>query len=141
MWIHARHLASYEQQDTHEFFISAIDVLHHHIGGQTPTLAHHNLCTCIIDQIFAGRLLVDNNTCGCPTTVEQIVKKPEDIVDFFGGCFCIHCTCTVEPCLFGCQRCDTSDYLAPHVCMCNSSMIIDSSSKTMKKHSEFDDLG
>lgn len=73
VWMHARHLAGYEQQDAHEFFISAIDVLHHHCGGQTPTVTHPGHCTCIIDQIFAGRLQSDV-TCqscgGISTTVD-----------------------------------------------------------------------
>ncbi|KAF2345488.1 Zinc finger UBP-type, partial [Trinorchestia longiramus] len=30
IWTHARHLAGYEQQDAHEFFIAALDVLHRH---------------------------------------------------------------------------------------------------------------
>ncbi|VDM31879.1 unnamed protein product [Toxocara canis] len=32
VWTHARHLAGYEQQDAHEFFIAALDVLHRHSG-------------------------------------------------------------------------------------------------------------
>ena len=65
VWMHARHLAGYEQQDAHEFFISAIDVLHHHCGGQTPTVTHPGHCTCIIDQIFAGRLQSDVTCQSC----------------------------------------------------------------------------
>lgn len=30
VWTHARRLAGYEQQDAHEFFIAALDVLHKH---------------------------------------------------------------------------------------------------------------
>ena len=30
IWTHARHLAGYEQQDAHEFFIATLDVLHRH---------------------------------------------------------------------------------------------------------------
>lgn len=37
IWTHARHLAGYEQQDAHEFFIAALDVLHRHC--QVPTLS------------------------------------------------------------------------------------------------------
>lgn len=33
VWTHARHLAGYEQQDAHEFFIAALDVLHRHCKG------------------------------------------------------------------------------------------------------------
>ena len=46
VWTHARHLAGYEQQDAHEFFIAALDVLHQYckgmssnaVTGGTPTL-------------------------------------------------------------------------------------------------------
>ncbi len=33
VWTHARHLAGYEQQDAHEFFIATLDVLHRHCKG------------------------------------------------------------------------------------------------------------
>lgn len=33
VWTHARHLAGYEQQDAHEFFIAALDVLHNYCKG------------------------------------------------------------------------------------------------------------
>lgn len=33
VWTHARHLAGYEQQDAHEFFIAALDVLHRYCKG------------------------------------------------------------------------------------------------------------
>ena len=59
VWTHARHLAGYEQQDAHEFFIAALDVLHHHSGGQTPTVSGPTHCGCIVDQTFGGRLQSD----------------------------------------------------------------------------------
>ena len=59
VWTHARHLAGYEQQDAHEFFIAALDVLHHHSGGQTPTVTGPSHCGCIVDQTFGGRLQSD----------------------------------------------------------------------------------
>ncbi|XP_072044155.1 ubiquitin carboxyl-terminal hydrolase 22-like [Amphiura filiformis] len=74
VWTHARHLAGYEQQDAHEFFIAALNVLHRHckghngIAGNNP---HH--CTCIIDQIFTGGLQSDvtcQACCGVSTTVD-----------------------------------------------------------------------
>ena len=34
VWTHARHLAGYEQQDAHEFFIAALDVLHRYCKGK-----------------------------------------------------------------------------------------------------------
>ncbi|KAG1704425.1 Ubiquitin carboxyl-terminal hydrolase 22 [Nymphon striatum] len=60
VWTHARHLAGYEQQDAHEFFIAALDVLHRHCkgtNGMPNNNPHH--CNCIIDQIFTGGLQSD----------------------------------------------------------------------------------
>lgn len=64
VWTHARHLAGYEQQDAHEFFISTLDVLHRHCKGPEAD-SHESLvnnphnCDCIIDQIFTGCLQSD----------------------------------------------------------------------------------
>ena len=38
IWTHARHLAGYEQQDAHEFFIAALDVLHRHCQVSSRTV-------------------------------------------------------------------------------------------------------
>lgn len=78
IWNHARHLAGYEQQDAHEFFIATLDVLHRHCKismnemaaaasaastdkskpqFQQPDNPTH--CNCIIDQIFTGGLQSD----------------------------------------------------------------------------------
>lgn len=47
----------YEQQDAHEFFIAALDVLHRHCrDDNTAPSNNHNNCNCIIDQIFTGGL-------------------------------------------------------------------------------------
>lgn len=80
IWNHARHLAGYEQQDAHEFFIATLDVLHRHCkSSQTepqikgiPSSSSsdtkdnkkktdnvHAQCNCIIDQIFTGGLQSD----------------------------------------------------------------------------------
>lgn len=60
IWTHVKHLAGYEQQDAHEFFIATLDVLHRHCEA-APILVkdnpHH--CNCIIDQIFTGGLQSD----------------------------------------------------------------------------------
>ncbi|XP_033631005.1 ubiquitin carboxyl-terminal hydrolase 22-like [Asterias rubens] len=74
VWTHARHLAGYEQQDAHEFFIAALDVLHRHCKGHNGISGNNpNLCNCIIDQIFTGGLQSDV-TCqscrGISTTVD-----------------------------------------------------------------------
>ncbi|XP_050095465.1 ubiquitin carboxyl-terminal hydrolase nonstop isoform X2 [Anopheles aquasalis] len=82
IWNHARHLAGYEQQDAHEFFIATLDVLHRHckisMSEHTATShfsghgnwntgssnsnccwCHCGNCSCIIDQIFTGGLQSD----------------------------------------------------------------------------------
>ncbi|XP_059477248.1 ubiquitin carboxyl-terminal hydrolase 22 [Neocloeon triangulifer] len=74
IWTHARHLAGYEQQDAHEFFIATLDVLHRHCKGaadQPPADSH--LCNCIIDQIFTGGLQSDvvcTSCSGVSTTID-----------------------------------------------------------------------
>lgn len=76
IWNHARHLAGYEQQDAHEFFIATLDVLHRHCKNAQPEKLNdatkvqakksdesfrsvHTQCNCIIDQIFTGGLQSD----------------------------------------------------------------------------------
>lgn len=64
IWTHARHLAGYEQQDAHEFFIATLDVLHRHCLETMPNIKSLPLerninCPCIIDQIFTGSLQSD----------------------------------------------------------------------------------
>ncbi|KAL3211135.1 hypothetical protein MRX96_000820 [Rhipicephalus microplus] len=74
VWTHARHLAGYEQQDAHEFFIATLDVLHRHCkgtNGMSTTNPHH--CNCIIDQIFTGGLQSDvvcQSCKGVSTTID-----------------------------------------------------------------------
>uniref|UniRef100_A0A0N8D386 Ubiquitin carboxyl-terminal hydrolase n=2 Tax=Daphnia magna TaxID=35525 RepID=A0A0N8D386_9CRUS len=79
IWTHARHLAGYEQQDAHEFFIATLDVLHRHCRGPNeqqstqPQENSVNRCTCIIDKIFTGGLQSDVvcQAChGVSTTVD-----------------------------------------------------------------------
>ncbi|EJW75149.1 ubiquitin carboxyl-terminal hydrolase, partial [Wuchereria bancrofti] len=69
VWTHARHLAGYEQQDAHEFFIAALDVLHRH-SGSSSLPSTPNECNCIIDWIFTGKLQSDLtcSICGCVST-------------------------------------------------------------------------
>jgi len=74
VWTNARHLAGYEQQDAHQFFIAALDILHQHCrdDGTIPSNNHHK-CNCIIDQIFTGGLQ-SKLTCfacqGVSTTID-----------------------------------------------------------------------
>ena len=44
-WQHAHHLAGYEQQDAHEFFIATLDLLHRHLIIGTKT--NSSTCDCI----------------------------------------------------------------------------------------------
>ncbi|XP_022217626.2 ubiquitin carboxyl-terminal hydrolase nonstop, partial [Drosophila obscura] len=79
IWNHAKHLAGYEQQDAHEFFIATLDVLHRHCvkakaehesksnnsssgsgtNSTSSTTSSYGQCNCIIDQIFTGMLQSD----------------------------------------------------------------------------------
>ncbi|XP_034659781.1 ubiquitin carboxyl-terminal hydrolase nonstop isoform X1 [Drosophila subobscura] len=80
IWNHAKHLAGYEQQDAHEFFIATLDVLHRHCvkakaehesksnssgsssgtnSTSSSTTSSFGQCNCIIDQIFTGMLQSD----------------------------------------------------------------------------------
>ncbi|XP_055625466.1 ubiquitin carboxyl-terminal hydrolase nonstop [Toxorhynchites rutilus septentrionalis] len=93
IWNHARHLAGYEQQDAHEFFIATLDVLHRHckismneIAAAAAEKSKHSQqqqqqqqdnnptqCNCIIDQIFTGGLQSDvvcQSCNGVSTTID-----------------------------------------------------------------------
>lgn len=101
IWNHARHLAGYEQQDAHEFFIATLDNLHHHCkNAQTPlekekdkkeAAATNNpaKCSCIIDQIFTGRLQSDvvcQSCQGVSTTIDPFWDISLDLGDAQQGC-------------------------------------------------------
>lgn len=80
VWTHAHHLAGYEQQDAHEFFIAALDVLHKQCRDDSPDKEalkpnNPNQCNCIIDRIFTGGLQSDV-TC-------QTCKRVSTTVDPF----------------------------------------------------------
>jgi len=57
IWTHAHHLAGYEQQDAHEFFIATLDLLHRHLIYKTNI--QPSQCSCIVDTIFTGKLQSD----------------------------------------------------------------------------------
>ncbi|CAH0388905.1 unnamed protein product [Bemisia tabaci] len=90
IWTHARHLAGYEQQDAHEFFIATLNVLHQQCkdtsqapNGDIPKNSNH--CTCIIDQIFTGDLQSDV-VCQACNGVSTTVDPFWDIsLDLSGG--------------------------------------------------------
>lgn len=65
IWNHARHLAAYEQQDAHEFFIATLNMLHNHctnsltddslkdtISSSAKVPSNSNECKCIINQVI-----------------------------------------------------------------------------------------
>lgn len=88
VWIHARHLAGYRQQDAHEFLIAALDVLHRHCkGDDAGKVANNpNHCNCIIDQIFTGGLQSDV-TCQACHGVSTTIDPCWDIsLDLPGSC-------------------------------------------------------
>ncbi|XP_023616722.1 ubiquitin carboxyl-terminal hydrolase 27 [Myotis lucifugus] len=88
VWIHARHLAGYRQQDAHEFLIAALDVLHRHCKGDDVGKAANNPnhCNCIIDQIFTGGLQSDV-TCQACHGVSTTIDPCWDIsLDLPGSC-------------------------------------------------------
>lgn len=71
IWTHAHHLAGYEQQDAHEFFIAVLDLLHRHLIYKTNISP--SCCTCIVDTIFTGKLqsdLVCQVCKGVSTTID-----------------------------------------------------------------------
>ncbi|XP_011634474.1 ubiquitin carboxyl-terminal hydrolase 22 [Pogonomyrmex barbatus] len=89
IWTHVRHLAGYEQQDAHEFFIATLDVLHRHCEA-APILVkdnpHH--CKCIIDQIFTGCLQSDVvcQACnGVSTTIDPFWDISLDLTPATGA--------------------------------------------------------
>nr|XP_023489213.1 ubiquitin carboxyl-terminal hydrolase 27 [Equus caballus] len=88
VWIHARHLAGYRQQDAHEFLIAALDVLHRHCKGDDAGKAANNPnhCNCIIDQIFTGGMQSDV-TCQACHGVSTTIDPCWDIsLDLPGSC-------------------------------------------------------
>ncbi|KAF2287289.1 hypothetical protein GH714_039548 [Hevea brasiliensis] len=69
-WQHSAklNLASYEQQDAHEFFISVLDGIHEREGnGRTPTKDNGD-CQCIAHRVFSGLLRSDVTCMACGST-------------------------------------------------------------------------
>ncbi|XP_058985166.1 ubiquitin carboxyl-terminal hydrolase nonstop [Musca domestica] len=103
IWNHAKHLAGYEQQDAHEFFIATLDVLHRHCikakaetesankSSSSQTTTHSNCptqCNCIIDQIFTGMLQSDvvcQSCKGVSTTIDPFWDISLDLGEAHGG--------------------------------------------------------
>ncbi|CAH0564207.1 unnamed protein product [Brassicogethes aeneus] len=96
IWTHARHLAGYEQQDAHEFYVATLDVLHQHCLATMPHLTNNQdektsaiKCPCIIHQIFTGRLQSDvvcQKCQGVSTTIDPISDFSLDLGPVSIGC-------------------------------------------------------
>ncbi|KAH7574053.1 hypothetical protein JRO89_XS03G0245100 [Xanthoceras sorbifolium] len=63
-WQHSTNLASYEQQDAHEFFISVLDGIHEKEGKARSPSIDNGDCQCIAHRVFSG-LLRSDVTCMC----------------------------------------------------------------------------
>ncbi|KAJ6219774.1 hypothetical protein RDWZM_005586 [Blomia tropicalis] len=72
VWTQAKHLAGYEQQDAHEFFISILDIMHRHAAESDKT-ATNQKCHCLVDKIFSGCLQSDVKcqVCGGVSSVDD----------------------------------------------------------------------
>ncbi|XP_059658276.1 ubiquitin C-terminal hydrolase 22 [Cornus florida] len=69
-WQHSENLASYEQQDAHEFFISMLDRIHEKEGKTRNPNKDKEDCHCIAHRVFSGLLRSDVTcmTCGFTST-------------------------------------------------------------------------
>ncbi|EEF31620.1 ubiquitin C-terminal hydrolase 22 [Ricinus communis] len=90
-WQHASNLASYEQQDAHEFFISMLDGIHEKIKVEKdlckPHSQGHGDC-CIAHRIFSGILRSDVMCMACgftSTTYDPCVDISLDLEPQQGG--------------------------------------------------------
>ncbi|CAB4296482.1 unnamed protein product [Prunus armeniaca] len=69
-WQHSENLASYEQQDAHEFFISVLDGIHEKESKARNQTRDTGDCQCIAHRVFSGLLRSDVTcmTCGFTST-------------------------------------------------------------------------
>ncbi|PIN11905.1 Ubiquitin-specific protease [Handroanthus impetiginosus] len=67
-WQHSENLASYEQQDAHEFFISMLDRIHEKLGKANPAVKENGDCQCIAHRVFSGLLRSDVTCTSCGFT-------------------------------------------------------------------------
>ncbi|KAJ0233968.1 Ubiquitin C-terminal hydrolase 22 [Hirschfeldia incana] len=67
-WQHSTNLATYEQQDSHEFFISLLDCIHENEGKSKCLYKDHEECQCITHRAFSGLLRSDVTCTTCGTT-------------------------------------------------------------------------
>ncbi|KAK4485834.1 hypothetical protein RD792_006144 [Penstemon davidsonii] len=67
-WQHSENLASYEQQDAHEFFISVLDGIHEKLGKASHAIKDKEDCQCIAHRVFSGLLRSDLTCTSCGFT-------------------------------------------------------------------------
>lgn len=67
-WQHSENLASYEQQDAHEFFISILDQIHEKLGKASLATKENGDCQCIAHRVFSGLLRSDVTCTSCGFT-------------------------------------------------------------------------
>ncbi|KAL1110559.1 hypothetical protein AAG570_008087 [Ranatra chinensis] len=100
VWQNAHHLSGYDQNDAHEFFIAALNLLHQY---STPSNISKEPCTCIIDAIFHGKMQSDVVCLSCmnvSTTIDPIwdvsldIPEPPTAVNLFE---CLHHYTRAEP--------------------------------------------
>eukprot|EP00899_Mesostigma_viride_P006580 jgi/Mesvir1/15923/Mv08247-RA.1 len=80
-WRYEENLASYEQQDAHEFLISTISAVHN--GARSSSSKHASKdCRCIIHRVFSGTLRSDVMCAACgytSTTIDPFMDISLDI--------------------------------------------------------------
>ncbi|OIT38209.1 PREDICTED: ubiquitin carboxyl-terminal hydrolase 22 [Nicotiana attenuata] len=67
-WHHSENLATYEQQDAHEFFISMLDRIHDKEGKDSLATKDNGDCRCIAHRTFYGLLRSDVTCTSCGFT-------------------------------------------------------------------------
>ncbi|KAG0461423.1 hypothetical protein HPP92_021720 [Vanilla planifolia] len=67
-WQHASHLASYEQQDAHDFFITMLDRIHEDEHEWCKSLIEGGGDCCIVHKVFSGTLRSDVTCTICGYT-------------------------------------------------------------------------
>ncbi|KAG4930108.1 hypothetical protein JHK86_047069 [Glycine max] len=117
-WQHAANLATYEQQDAHEFFISMLDGIHEKVEKvrRKPHSEGNGDC-CIAHKVFSGILRSDVTCMACgftSTTYDPCIDISLDLEPNQGGSTKIttassNHSCNGEPdCMNSSQNCGTS---------------------------------
>ncbi|KAJ1273045.1 hypothetical protein BS78_06G250100 [Paspalum vaginatum] len=85
-WQHASNLASYEQQDAHEFFISILDHIHENVkDDQHKSHAQGHGDCCIAHRVFSGILRSDVTCTSCGFTSTTFEPCMDISLDLDGG--------------------------------------------------------